>query len=318
MSETVVIINPKAGHGRAKKQWEVLSSRGTPAKAGGRGISSVDFLRPFEERYSEYSGHIPEVVRQSLKAGAKRILIVGGDGSLSEALNGFFEDDKPVREEAILGALPLGTGSDFLRTLGIFNIDQAIERLKKNRATPVDIGEIKSLHQPRKRLFLNIASFGCSGEVVKRVNALSAHQKKLMGGGLSYLWTTLSVFLTYKSPMIKLEIENQGEKRVSINNVFVCNGKYSGGGMLWGPQADPSDKQFDLMILKEMPKIQGLLNMRKVYEGRVFDIDAVERIQCREFAADSTTPVPIEADGDLFGTLPALFRIYPHRIKIWC
>lgn len=305
MSETVVIINPKAGHGRAKKKWGEMTSR-------------VDFLRPFDECTSEYSGHIPELVRESLKQGARRILIVGGDGSLSEALNGFFEDERPVQEGAILGALPLGTGSDFLRTLGIFNIDQAMERLKKNQTISVDIGEIKSLHQPRKRLFLNIASFGCSGEVVKRVNALSARQKKLLGGGLSYLWTTLSVFLTYKSPMIKLEIENQGEKKVKINNIFVCNGKYSGGGMLWGPQADPSDQQFDLMILKEIPKIQGLLNMRKVYEGRVFDIGAVERIQCREFSADASEPVPIEADGDLFGTLPALFRIYPHQVKIWC
>jgi len=305
MNSTLVIINPKAGHGRAAKEWGEISSR-------------VDFLRPFDERHSEYAGHIPKIVRQSLKEGTKRILIVGGDGSLSEALNGFFENDKPIQENAILGALPLGTGSDFLRTVGIFNIDQAMERLKKNRVISIDVGEVKSLHQPQKRLFLNIASFGCSGEVVRKVNALSHRSKKWMGGGLSYLWTTLSVFLTYHSPIVKLEIENEGEKRIKINNIFVCNGKYSGGGMLWGPEADISDKRLDLTILKEIPKIRGLLEMRKVYQGRLLDSDVVERVRCREFAADASQPVPIETDGDLFGTLPALFRIYPHRLKFWC
>lgn len=305
MNSTVVIVNPKAGHGRAGSKWSEIAPK-------------CAFFGPFDEIYSKRSGHIEELTRECLKKGAQRIVIAGGDGSLSEALNGFFENDKPIRDDAILGSVPLGTGSDFLKTFDISNVDQAIEAFKKNRITSIDIGEIKSLHQPRKRLFLNIASFGCSGEVVRKVNALSPLQKKLLGGSLSYLWATLCAFLTYKNSVVELEIEGKEKQRFKTNNIFVCNGKYCGGGMLWGPKADICDRLFDLMIVKEIPKISGLLELRKVYQGRALEITAVERLQCREFAALSHEHVTIEIDGDLFGTLPALFRIYPFKINFWC
>lgn len=305
MNSTVVIVNPKAGHGCAGKKWSEV-------------VKKYKFLGSFQEIYSKRSGHIEELTREYLKKGAERIVIAGGDGSLSEALNGFFENDKPIRGDAVLGSIPLGTGSDFLKTFGISYIDQACEALKKNRMMSIDVGEIRSLHQPRKRLFLNIASFGCSGEVVRKVNALSPLQKKLLGGSLSYFWATLSAFLTYKNSVVELEIEGKEKQRFKTNNIFVCNGKYCGGGMLWGPKAVISDGLFDLTIVKEIPKISGLLELRKIYQGRALEITGVERLQCREFAALSDEHVTIEVDGDLFGTLPALFRIYPHKIKVWC
>ncbi len=239
MNSTVVIVNPKAGHGGAGKKWREIAKK-------------CDFFGPFEEIYSKRSGHIEELTRTSLKRGAERIVIAGGDGSLSEALNGFFENDKPIRDDAVLGSVPLGTGSDFLKTFGISNVDQAMEALKKNRVTSIDVGEIRSLHQPRKRLFLNIASFGCSGEVVRKVNALSPLQKQLLGGSLSYFWAMLLTFLTYKNSLIELKIEGQGKRRFKTNNIFVCNGKYCGGGMLWGPNADICDRLFDLTVVKEI------------------------------------------------------------------
>lgn len=305
MNSTVVIVNPKAGHGRAGEKWSEV-------------VKKYKFLGSFQEIYSKRSGHIEDLTRECLKNGAERIVIVGGDGSLSEALNGFFENDKPIRDDAVLGSVPLGTGSDFLKTFDILNVDQACEALKKNRMMSIDIGEIRSLHQPKKRLFLNIASFGCSGEVARKVNALSPLQKKILGGSFSYFWETLSVFLAYQNPSVELEIENKGKRKVKITNVFVCNAKYCGGGMLWGPKAAISDGLFDLTIVKEIPKISGLLELRKVYQGRALEIASVERLQCREFAAFSDEHVTIEVDGDLFGTLPALFRIYPHKIKVWC
>ena len=301
--KTLVLINPVAGGGKAKERWPQFSKH-------------CGFLKKCEVLYTQKAGEATPLVREFLKNGFDRILVVGGDGTLTEAANGFFEQGTPLNPQAWLGTIPLGSGSDFLKTLGIFSVEEEIQNLEKNRTLLCDVGEVTFLNKKGKsehRLFLNISSFGCAGEIVDRVNQSS----KPLGATATYLGSTLLTFLTYQNPKVELEMDGKEKRRVVINNLFVCNGKYSGSGMLWGPKASLTDGLFDLTVVKELPKLQGLLNMRKIYQGKVLEVEGVERFQCRTLSATSSEKVSLEVDGDTVGTLPVTYRIFPHKVSLW-
>lgn len=301
--KTKVIVNPKAGQGKAQKLWPMLSKQ-------------CDFLKPYDEQFTKAAGETTPITLQAIKAGYERIVIIGGDGSLTEAVNGFFENEKLINSNAILGTIPLGTGSDFLKSFNIFDVDQAISSLKKNKTSLCDVGRVTYLgrdQKPRTQFFLNIASFGCAGKIVDRVN----QSRKPLGATLTYLGITLQTFLTYPSPEVELLLDGKTKKKVAINNCFVCNGKFSGSGMMWGPKASPTDGLLDLTVVKEIPKLQGLLHMQKVYQGRALEVPGVERFQCHTLKATSKDSVLLEVDGDTVGMLPAEFSLSPYRIRMW-
>ncbi len=305
--KTLILINPAAGGGKAKERWPALSKQ-------------CAFLKGCEEIYTQRAGEATTIVREFLKKGFGRVLVVGGDGTLAEAANGFFENEVPLNPNALLGTIPLGSGSDFLKTLGVFSVEEEIQSLEKNRTLLCDVGHVTYLNKKGKsesRLFLNISSFGCSGEIVDRVNRSSKTFGKSLGATATYLGSTLFTFLTYQNPKVDLEIDGKEKRSVVINNLFVCNGKYSGSGMLWGPKASITDGLFDLTVVKDLPKLQGLLNMRKIYQGKVLEVDGVERISCHTLKATSEAKVQLEVDGDTVGSLPVTYRMFSHRLMLW-
>jgi len=301
--KTLIVVNPKAGDGKALHAWQNLKH-------------AFNFLSPYEEFITEKAGQITSETHKVLKMGFKKILVLGGDGSLTEAVNGYFENDKPIDPDAVIGLLPLGSGSDFLKNFDIKDLNKAIEALKQNRLTQCDVGKVtftNHQHKTETRLFTNISSFGCAGEIVNRISRSS----KPLGTKMAYFTATLSVFLTYKNPTIDLVIDGTQKKRVAINNFFVCNGKYSGGGMCWGPEAVLDDGLFDLTIVKDIPKIQGIMNMNKIYDGRAYEFRGLDHMRCKQFTATSDQTVPIEIDGDIAGTLPVKYEMLPDRFNFW-
>ena len=301
--KTLVIINPVAGGGKAGDRWPEISKK-------------CSFLKNSEVLYTQRAGEATQIVREFLKKGFDRILAIGGDGTLTEAANGFFENEMPLNPKALLGTIPLGSGSDFLKTLGIFSAEEALRGLEKNRTLLCDVGQVTYLNKKGKsesRLFLNISSFGCAGEIVDRVN----HSSKALGATATYLGSTLFTFFTYQNPKVTLEVDGKEKRSVVINNLFVCNGKYSGSGMLWGPQASLTDGLFDVTLVKEIPKLKALLNMKKIYQGKVLEVEGVEHFQCRTLSATSSEKVPLEVDGDSVGTLPVTYRTLPNKIALW-
>src|SRR5262245_25711098 len=100
----VAIINPNSGHGKAAGAWRKVRA----------------FLpAPVEEFMTRSRGHAVELVRTAIKTGAKTVVAVGGDGTINEVVNGFFENEREISPEVCLGIVPHGTGSDFARTLSL-------------------------------------------------------------------------------------------------------------------------------------------------------------------------------------------------------
>src|SRR3978361_1106427 len=158
---TVVIVNPKSQGGRLGKRWPELA-----------GVLQRQF--PFDDVHTESAGHATELVREALRGGAERIVAIGGDGTVNEAVNGFFEDGKPFAPHASFALIPFGTGGDFRRTVGIpLETLAAAKLIAANHVRTIDVGRldyVTTAGAKAVRMFANIASFGVSGVVDRLVN----------------------------------------------------------------------------------------------------------------------------------------------------
>ena len=112
-----------------------------------------------------------------LLEGAELIVCVGGDGTLNEVVNGFMDENGPIRNDALLGFIPNGTGCDFIKTVPIpTGIEQSLDTIKEGYTKVIDIGRLQYHNDhglPEMRYFHNIVSFGLGGEVDERINKKS-------------------------------------------------------------------------------------------------------------------------------------------------
>lgn len=299
MDGFVVVVNPRAGAGRAKRRLDQLSDA-----LRGRGAT-------FEIRETRGPRDAIRIVREALREGFTGIAAVGGDGTLHECANGFFDEDaRAIAPNAWLGVIPVGTGGDFRRTLGLSrDLDEAVERLVAAKPRPIDIGEVELSGpdgSPRRAMFVNIASFGLSGVVVELVN----NTPKLLGGRASFLLGTVRAMARYRNERIALHLDDSPPRVTTVQTVAIANGQYFGGGMQVAPKAILDDGLFDVTVLEDMSTLDALRLSKPMYRGEVLEQPKVASFRAKVVRAESVEgrALPIEVDGEAPGFLPATFR----------
>lgn len=296
-----VVINPVAGGGRVGRRWP--------------GIREA-LLREgliFDAELTERPGHATEIARQALREGYRHVVAIGGDGTVNEVVNGLVVDGQ-VPSDLSLSIIPGGTGSDLSRYLGLGRFTaQATQPLLGQRIRTVDIGEIQCMYEgrPFTRYFVNVAGLGFDGETCIRVNRMS----KRMSGTIPYLTGLVVTLLTYTNKDVTLRFDGQ-EMQGRFNSVIICNGQYFGGGMWIGPRAAADDGLFDVVILKDLNKLEFLLNVPRVYKGTHLTHPQVETFQARQVHVEAKQPMFIQAEGDLVGETPASFRLLPGALHL--
>lgn len=302
---TLLIVNPRSAGGRTGKTWARYA-----------GLVKEN-LPDHETRLTERPGHATELARKGLEEGFEMVVSVGGDGTNNEVINGFFrEDGAPVRKDAVFGHVPRGTGCDFARGMGIPKTDEAFKRLAGSNTVPLDVGRIDYTRREGGagvRWFLNIAGFGANGDVVDRVN----RSGKKLGGFATFLGATVSSLMSFKNPRVAFRIDGGKEEEAVVNTMFVCNGRYCGGGMCTGPLAKTDDGLFDLSIVGDVSTSEALLSGRLMYSGRIYENPKVRHERAKKVEARSLGgPVLVEADGEQPGLLPATWTILPAAVRL--
>ncbi|HEY5920568.1 MAG TPA: diacylglycerol kinase family protein [Kofleriaceae bacterium] len=300
---TVVIVNPKSQGGRLGKRWAEL------AETIGRAF-------PFDEAVTQGPGDATRLAREALKAGAERIVAIGGDGTINEVVNGFFSDTgAPLAPNASFALIPFGTGGDFRRTMNIpVEVADAAAVIKANHKRHIDVGKLElTTHAGTKqlRMFANIASFGVSGVVDRLVNESG---KKF--GRLSFAVATARATWSYKNQRVQLIFDGNVNDRVeaTINTVAVANGRYFGGKMKIAPHAEVDDGLFDVVSMGDLGFGDLLKSGRRLYEGTHLSMDKVTSRRARIVEAEPVDPnavVELDVDGESPGRLPARFEIVP-------
>jgi len=299
------VVNPYAAEGRAGRLWPQMALR------------LRERLGAFTERRTDSSGHATRITRELIESGFDLIVAVGGDGTVSEVANGFLREDEPLRPEAQLGILPVGTGSDFQRTTGIpSDPDAAIEILAGGKPLAIDVGKARFVApngRAAERYFINLASFGMGGAVAARAkNLLTA-----VSGKAGFFWATLKTLATFCGRHVELDLDDDGRVlSFFVLNVAVGNGRFHGGGMHPCPRALLNDGLLDVTVIDYLNPWEVVRDISVLYSEDVYRHPKVHHLRARRVKARATRPTWIEVDGEPLGRLPLEIEVLPRRIPL--
>jgi diacylglycerol kinase (ATP) len=224
--ELVVIANPRAGRGQVGKELPELERQLLARRLAHR------------IRETEGPGHAVELTREVLRKGTRFVVAVGGDGTVQEVVNGMLDEDRPVAQNAVLGVVAAGSGSDFVRTFGLpGDAARAVRHLEGDRLYRIDVirAEYHDGDATRVRYVPNIAEVGLGAEVVRRAGGLP----RLLGRS-RYFWGFWLSVGRFRPCRITVGVDRKSFEGVA-NNVVVANCQFYGGGMKISPRSYPGD-----------------------------------------------------------------------------
>jgi YegS/Rv2252/BmrU family lipid kinase len=308
-----VVVNPRSGAGRTGREWPAIERA---LRVAYPHMTLAVTRKP---------GDATSLVRHALSEGHHEIVAVGGDGTINEAVNGFFDANGAIAPDAVFGFVTSGTGGDFRKTFGLGpGYAAAIARLREAPVRAIDVGKVSCLTltgQPTVRYFANIGSFGLSGVIVNAVNR--ARIAKLFGGQFAFAFHSMLGMLSYRDRAVRIRVDGDYDEIASISTVAVANGQFFGGGMRVAPNAVPDDGVFDVIIMGGVPKARAIAEMKKIYTGEHLHDPAVRSLRGRKIVAAPVAEtrghaVLIEVDGECAGRLPATFELLPRALNLRC
>lgn len=302
----LVVVNPRAGGGRAGERWPVLA----------REVEAA--LGPCDVRFTGSVGDGRRLAADGAREGRGLVVAVGGDGTVSEVADGLLSSRTDGAGEPEMGIVPAGTASDLARALGIPREPcTAARRLARGASRRIDAGRIRFVGhdgRPAVRHFVNGASLGISGPVAARANAAS----KRLGARLSYARAVLRECLRFENVGVRLRADGVDlpERRVML--VTVGNGRFSAGGVVLCPDAVVDDGLLRLCVVGALGRVRRFINVPGAYLGPAFTRAGMELSDVRRLDADADGIVPIEVDGETPGRLPATFEVLPAALTVRC
>lgn len=295
MTRVVLLVNPAAGGGAGRRRAPVL------AKALVRAGASADV---FETRGP---GDARRIVDECRRAAVDVIAVAGGDGTLNEVAQAYLDRDGRPVEGPPLALLPIGTGGDFRRTLGVGDdLDRAVERALSAEPRAFDLGVLRLTTldgATELRAFLNITSFGLAGQTVRIVNG----GPRWLGGRATFYLATVRALAAWRNPLVRVHIDGTLWLESPVVNVAIANGRYFGGGMKIAPEADPADGRFDVVAVGDMSRLQTLGLTRAVYAGTHVTrrlVTTTRGISVEAHAAVQGDVILVDMDGETPGRLP--------------
>jgi YegS/Rv2252/BmrU family lipid kinase len=297
----LVIVNPNAGSRKGRRDWEEISKL----------LDSDGFN--YEARFTEKSFHATELSRSGITEGFRRIIIVGGDGTMNEVVNGIFRQDSCHSSEVILGMITVGTGNDWGK---MYNIPQdykkAIAAIKAGKTRLQDAGRaVYTINgTTEQRYFANIAGLGFDASVVKRTNIQKTRGKS---GKSSYYSALLKSLTSYKTTNTRVTVNEESTDNDTFS-ISIGIGKFSGGGMMQTPEALIDDGLFDITVIKSMNKLEIIRSLKKLYDGSILEHPKIISLKGDKIRIESEPEISLEADGESLGYSPIEFNIIPKSL----
>jgi len=283
--KTLFIVNPVAGRSKSLNIWNKIK----------------DHIRfPFEYVLTKAPGEAKDIAAGACNRGFTRVVAVGGDGTVSEVVNGLAFSDMEM------GIIPAGTGNDFIRTVGIPNDPNgALAVLEEGYSEYMDLGR----HE--KGFFINVAGVGLDAEVARATN----EDVKFLTGTPAYVFALVMTLLRFSPREAAVEIDGKTIHR-RLWLVSVGNAKYYGGGMMICPDAVVDDGLLEIGMVNDMSRLEILRFLPRVFSGGHKNHPAFEVFRGKQVKISFETPTAAHADGDYIGVTPASFSIMPRALKV--
>lgn len=302
MKQIAAIVNPVSGGGAGERLWSIIEP----------GLHAL--CEHINCRKSNVGEDISTLTTNVLADNPDCLLIIGGDGTLSHAINGLFKTDQLVNAQTHIAYFNTGCGGDFARQFPKQKITEFLDRLAHQQYIESNIGKI-TFANGQVRYFINIASCGLSGKVAM-TSANSTWLKKL-GGGINYFMHSLLGLLTYKLTPTKITCDDIATTDHTMLMMAMCNGQYFGGKMHVAPMAKINDDLLDVVIFQDYYGLSRIFKLLKIYSGKHMREKNVHYTQARKISVDPLQQeIIVEADGEVVGTLPATFSLLEAKLRL--
>ncbi len=300
---TLVVVNPRSRSGATRRQFASLEPR------------LRDSLGAFEMEWTRSPRDAERIAREGVRAGFERIVVAGGDGTTSEVVSGLL--GAKLGDYAEVAPLPLGTGGDLMRTLGIpRKLDRALEGIAAGHSQKIDAGRVRYTDRSgreRTTHFLNVTSFGVSGLITELVNRAT----KAFGGRVSFLLGTLRGITRYRPEEVRIRVQGELVYEGPLVLGTAANGRFFGGGMQVAPRAEPADGLFDVVVIPGFSKPRLLRELPRIYAGTHLEVPEVSLHRGQRIEAEAAPGrVWVEIDGEPLGTLPASIEVLPSAVSV--
>ncbi len=303
----LVIVNPHAGSKKCKRDWPEIQRL---LKDAGLKIHHIFSERPY---------HAIEIAKDQIEEkGFDKLIVVGGDGTLNEVVNGIFRQKRIKTQDVTVGMISVGTGNDWGRMYEMpESYKEQVNLLSSGHVFLHDVGKASYCFSEDKqdRYFMNIAGMGYDALVAEKANIM---KQKGKGGPVSYLVNVVSGLFQYKSVHLDIHAD---DKHVFSGKVFtmsigIC--KYNGGGMMQLPDAVPDDGLFDITIIRKITKYRIITNIKNLYDGSFVKMWEVEQFTGKKVmvSAKPAHKLYLETDGESLGHSPLHFEVIPRAVRV--
>jgi diacylglycerol kinase (ATP) len=289
MGKISVILNPTAGSIRD------LDSL----------VKQIGQIPGAEVRITTKPGSAARFARTAIRKGCDMIVAAGGDGTLNEVINGIGEK----LGEARVGLIPLGTGNDFARTIGMpTDLDAAIDVILAGKTRAVDLVRVTS---DEVRYFVNVSAGGFSGLVDEKITP----EMKKTWGPLAYLRSAAAALPDLRAYRTTLAFDNAESLQLDLYNVVVANGRFVAGGRLIAPEASIDDGLLDIILIQQRSAPELALLAAQVALGTHLSSDSIVFRRAAKLTVNSKPGMCFNVDGELVGNEPARFEILPGALR---
>ncbi len=299
-----VIINPNACDRKCFHRWNEVSDKLTAA-----GVN-------YELHKAEGLNMGMETAKNLCTEGVRHLIVVGGDGTINEVVNGIMLSGVDPRE-VYLAVLPLGRANDWARTHNFpSNYLDTVDVFLKGNFMHHDIGKVQTLQQNEvkaERYFANIAGFGFDAEVIYDVN----YNKPRFMGISVYLLSLVRSLFSYKSVPVRVQgpgIDYHGESFFMV--AAIC--QYNGGGMCQAPMAKPNDGKMDVVFIPKVSKFRVMTLVKPLFKGK--HIEKVKHLvkvhQTPEVLIKTDQLFRAEVEGELLETGDYKVSLIPKSLNM--
>ena len=285
-----IIVNPAAAGGRLGRQWPQTARR----------LADAGLTAPVV--FSEAPGHATELAAVAVAEGIQRVVVAGGDGTVCEAAEGLHQAGAGE-----LAILPLGTGNDAARTLGVpLRLEEATRAILAGQCRKVDLIALGD------RVVLNAIGVGLTGDINDRAATI-----KWVRGILVYLLAALSSLFRYRMQTVRMVTEGQSYEG-SMLILAVHGGPTTGGGFALTPAAVPDDGLLDACLVPEVNVAARLMRLVAAMQGRLGSKPGTIELQSPWLDLHFEKPLPAHLDGNSVTLWPPMvrFEVLPGALKV--
>jgi diacylglycerol kinase (ATP) len=332
--ETAIIVNPKSASGLTGKNWDSLHLM----------IKRL-FGDNIQVAFTEKSGDGTTLTSNFIKKGYKKIVAIGGDGTINEVANGFFEEDirihgnennnngsnsflnqaavlKPINSEVVMAVFPCGTRNVLVKSLDLpeefAECCQNFEacKLQKIDVISVRARNVENRSKATSRIFLNAAEIGIGAEIIDKAKKVRNVVNSRFISTLTGLFSTVPA---YESSLCEISIDDGHEDILTKMTMgVVANGRFLGGGFKAAPEANILDGLLDVVILKESSNLEMIENFLNIKDGDYTNEGDIFYRQAKKVSIKSkeNRDIPVTIDGEPIGILPATFEVLQNALTI--